>query len=87
MKPKHSGFYSTSVDVLLGYLGVDTLVLSGVAGDICVLYTANGAYMRDYRLIIPHDCIASESDAANRAALQHMRTLLKARVVASNRVR
>jgi nicotinamidase-related amidase len=87
LKPKHSGFYSTSLDVLLGFLGVDTLVLCGFAGDICVLYTANDAYMREYQLIIASDCIASESDAGNKAALKHMRTLLKARVVVSSRLR
>lgn len=70
LKPKHSGFFSTSLEVLLAFLGVDTLVLSGVAGDICVLYTANDAYMRDYKIIAAADCIASETIAANEAALQ-----------------
>ncbi len=46
LKPKHSGFYSTTLDLLLKYLGSRTLILTGVAGDICVLFTANDAYMR-----------------------------------------
>lgn len=87
LKPKHSGFYSTSLDVLLGFLGVQTLILTGVAGDICVLYTANDAYMRDYQLVIPSDCIASESAEKNKRALDHMRTLLKARVIRSSSIR
>jgi nicotinamidase-related amidase len=87
LKPKHSGFYSTSLEVLLGFLGVDTLILSGFAGDICVLYTANDAYMRDYQLVAAADCIASESEAANRTALEHMRILLKAKVIASSSIR
>lgn len=87
LKPKHSGFYSTSLEVLLGYLGIDTLILTGVAGDICVLYTANDAYMRDYKLIIPSDCIASETAEKNKRALEHMRSLLKARVVGSRSIR
>lgn len=87
LKPRHSAFYSTSLDVLLGVLGIDTLILTGLAGDICVLYTANDAYMRDYGLIIPSDCIASESEASNRRALDHMKRLLKARVVASRAIR
>lgn len=87
LKPKHSGFYSTSLEVLLGYLGIDTLILTGVAGDICVLYTANDAYMRDYKLVIPSDCIASESAEKNKRALEHMKHLLKARVVRSSSVR
>lgn len=87
LKPKHSGFYSTSLDVLLGVLGVDTLVLGGFAGDICVLYTANDAYMRDYQLIVASDCVASESVTANKAALAQMKALLKAKVIPAASVR
>lgn len=87
LKPKHSGFYSTSLDVLLGVLGVDTLVLGGFAGDICVLYTANDAYMRDYRLIVASDCVASESMTSNKAALAQMGNLLKAKILPSASVR
>jgi nicotinamidase-related amidase len=43
LKPKHSGFYSTALDVLLEYLGVQTLILTGIAANICVLFTANDA--------------------------------------------
>jgi nicotinamidase-related amidase len=82
LKPRHSGFYSTSLGVLLDFLGVRTLVLAGIAGDICVLYTANDAYMRGYGLVVAHDGIASESAAGNRAALAHMKERLKARSLA-----
>ena len=87
LKPKHSGFYSTSLDVLLQYLGVHTLVLTGFAADICVLYTANDAYMRDYAIVVPSDCVASESAALRKAALEQMVTRLKARVCLSRYVR
>ena len=53
LKPKHSGFFSTTLDTLLDYLRVKTLVLTGLTGDICVLFTASGAYMRDFHLCIP----------------------------------
>ncbi len=86
LKPKHSGFFSTSLDVLLGFLGVDTLILAGFAGDICVLYTANDAYMRDFRLVVASDCVASESTVGNRNALKHIKTRLKARVVSAETV-
>jgi len=80
LKPKHSGFFSTSLDILLNYLGASKLILCGFAGDICVLYTANDAYMRDYDLVIPRDCIASETKAGNDLALQHMKRFLRADV-------
>ena len=83
LKPRHSGFYSTSLEVLLGFLKVRTLLLAGFAGDICVIYTANDAYMREFELIVVRDCIASESTAGNRAAIEHMKERLKARVVSS----
>jgi nicotinamidase-related amidase len=78
LKPKHSGFHSTSLDVLLDYLGVKTLVLTGIAGNFCVLFTAHDAYMRDFRLVVPRDCLASESKTDNRRALEHMATTCKA---------
>ncbi|WAC19066.1 cysteine hydrolase [Luteolibacter sp. SL250] len=87
LKPKHSGFYSTSLDVLLSYLGVDTLILTGYAADICVLYTANDAYMRDFSLIVPSDCVAAESEAKRKRSLEHMHGLLKARVCSSASIR
>ena len=86
LKPKHSGFFSTALGVLLGYLGARTLIITGIAGNICVLFTANDAYMRDFRLVVPADCIASETASDNRRALATMRTLLKADVTPSTRL-
>ncbi len=80
LKPKHSGFYSTTLDILLRYLGAETLVLTGIAGNNCVLFTANDAYMRDYALVVPSDCVISNSDGENRAALAQMAGVLKADV-------
>lgn len=87
LKPKHSGFFSTSLEVLLAFLGAKKLIITGFAGDICVLFTANDAYMRDYDLIIPPDCIASETRRANRRAWEHMERFLRARVVRSGNLR
>ena len=53
LKPKHSGFFSTTLDILLEYLGTQTVILTGLAANICVLFTANDAYMRDLRLVVP----------------------------------
>jgi nicotinamidase-related amidase len=78
LKPKHSGFYSTTLELLLQALGARTLILTGVAGNICVLFTANDAYMRDYTLIIPSDCVASNTARENANALHLMQTVLKA---------
>jgi nicotinamidase-related amidase len=78
LKPKHSGFQFTTLDVLLEHLGAETLVLAGVAGNFCVLFTAHDAYMRDYHLVVPSDCIASQTQAEDDYALAHMARVTKA---------
>jgi nicotinamidase-related amidase len=78
LKPKHSGFYSTTLDTLLDYLRVETLILTGIAANICVLFTANDAYMRDFKLVIPADCVASNTVEENEYALEQMEKVLKA---------
>lgn len=78
LKPRHSAFYQTNLDILLEYLGVETVILTGVAADICVLFTANDAYMRNLRVVVPADCIASEKPSYNLAVLELMQRVLKA---------
>lgn len=83
LKPKHSGFFSTTLDTLLQYLKAQTLILAGLTADNCVLFTANDAYMRDFKLYIPSDCVASIDPQENRHALDHMQRVLKADCTAS----
>jgi nicotinamidase-related amidase len=78
LKPMHSGFFQTSLDVLLGALDVRTVILTGIAGNICVLFTANDAYMRRFRILAPGDCIVSNTARENTAALVQMATVMKA---------
>lgn len=78
LKPKHSGFFSTTLDTLLEYLQAKTVILTGMAANICVLFTANDAYMRDFHLVVPSDCVASNTDEENRYALAQMKQVLKA---------
>ena len=78
LKPKHSGFFSTTLDILLEYLQAKTLILTGLAGNICVLFTANDAYMRDFHLFVPADCVASNTIEENEHALELMLKVLKA---------
>jgi nicotinamidase-related amidase len=84
LKPKHSGFYGTTLDILLRYLGAETLIVTGVAGNICVLFTANDAFMRDYRVYAPADCTASNDPDDNQKALEQMRIVLRADLTPSD---
>jgi nicotinamidase-related amidase len=84
LKPKYSGFFATPLDLLLDHLNVDTVIITGVAGDMCVQFTANDAYMRDYKLFIPSDCVASNSIETNEKALHTMKEVLKADIEPSH---
>ena len=83
LKPKHSAFFQTNLAILLEYLSASTVILTGMAADICVLFSANDAYMRDFQIYIPSDCVASESDERTRSALLLMQRVLKADISAS----
>ena len=83
VKPKHSGFYSTTLELLLGHLGTRRLIVTGVQTHICVLFTANDAYMRDLEILVPEDCVASEEERDREAALALMRSALEADTRAS----
>jgi nicotinamidase-related amidase len=78
LKPKNSGFYSSTLDLLLTHLGAKNLILTGIQGNNCVLFTANDAYMRDYKLYVPKDCAVSNTEEENEHALAQMQNVLKA---------
>jgi nicotinamidase-related amidase len=80
LKPMHSGFFCTPLEVLLRRLGAKTLILAGLAADICILFTAADAHMRGYGLVVPSDCVASEREPERRRALDYMRRVLGADV-------
>jgi nicotinamidase-related amidase len=80
IKPQLSGFYATNLPVLLPKLGVSRLVLAGVATDMCVLFTAGDAHMRDYSLWVPSDAVAAFGEAASANAIEIMRSRLCAEV-------
>jgi nicotinamidase-related amidase len=86
LKPKHSAFFETTLDTLLAYLGAKTLILTGVAGNICILFSANDAYMRDYRVVVPSDCVASNTADENCNALQQIARVLKGDTAASDQL-
>src|SRR3712207_156817 len=78
LKPKHSGFYSTTLETLLASLQAKTLILTGLAGNNCVLFTASDAFLRDFHIIVPEDCSASIDPTDNEHALRQMREILHA---------
>jgi nicotinamidase-related amidase len=86
LKPKHSGFYDTTLDTLLDDLRITRVIVTGIAGNICVLFTANDAYMRGLRIVAPADCIVSNTPDENAHALRQIETVLKGRTEQSDRL-
>lgn len=83
LKPRHSGFYCTALELLLEQLAVKKLILVGFATNICVLFTASDAHMRGYEVIVPSDCTASNTPELTQQALDHMRIVSSARILPS----
>ncbi len=78
LKPKHSSFYQTPLELLLKHLGAQRLILTGVSTNSCVLFTANDAYMRDMELIVPRDCVAACNAQEHDFAIEQMKSMLGA---------
>ena len=87
LKPRHSAFYGTPLAFLLDELGVKNLVVTGLTADICVFATAQDAYVRQFRVWVPADCVASFNLQFERAALAHMARTLKADTRSGGRAR
>jgi nicotinamidase-related amidase len=86
LKPKHSAFFATPVELLLQYLRIERLIITGVAADQCVLLTATDARMRS-RSVIPRDCIAAETAARTRAAIRYFDEVLAVPTTPAARLR
>jgi nicotinamidase-related amidase len=78
LKAKNSAFFCTSLEPLLDSLKVDELIVTGLTAENCVLFSAHDAYLRDYRVRVPADCVASKTVEATERALAQMRASLKA---------
>jgi nicotinamidase-related amidase len=86
LKPQYSGFYCTTLEPLLQHIGAEKLVIAGFATNLCVLFTANDAYMRGFEVAVPEDCTGSNSLKLTRAALAHLSTALRARTSSASSI-
>ncbi|MEO8297362.1 MAG: isochorismatase family protein [Burkholderiales bacterium] len=83
LKPRRSAFYATPLDLVLTQVEARSVVIAGLAADICVQLTAMDASLRGYGLWVPRDCTAAEQPTAKEASLRYMSRVLKAEVRAS----
>lgn len=87
LKPKHSAFFGTPLELLLQHLNARRLVLTGVASDQCVLATAMEAVMRDLAVVVPRDCVASQSVARNDTVLRQLEKFQNLPTTTASRIR
>ena len=78
LKPRHSAFYGTPLDVLLDRIGARTLILCGFTTDMCVLFTGTDAHVRELRLVVPEDCSAAIRPTHHEEALAYIRRVFDA---------
>jgi nicotinamidase-related amidase len=87
LKPMHSGFYQTPLEVLLRYLYASTLLLCGLTTNSCIVCTAHDAKMREFQLYVPSDCSAARTAKEHRQAIEHIRMMTNAKVALSGSLR
>lgn len=73
LKPRHSGFLDSPLELLLRQLHVRRVTVCGIAADACILVTAHDAHMRGFEVHVPRDCVAAQSIARRDRALVVMR--------------
>lgn len=76
VKRRYSAFFATGLDLLLRGLGVNTLILTGAATDVCVRATAQDGQQLNYWVIVPEECVAGTSVGQHRAALRNIAYIL-----------
>ncbi|MFN8524666.1 MAG: isochorismatase family cysteine hydrolase [Chloroflexota bacterium] len=71
-KHRYSAFVDTDLELILRSRGITSVVLTGVATNVCVESTARDAYMRDYHVVFVDDCSAAYSAEKHAATLRNM---------------
>ena len=80
LKPRHSAFFASPLELLLTEMQAKELVICGLATDMCVQLTAAEAFLREFPCWVPADCTAAESTSAKKASLDYMAKVLKCEV-------
>ena len=71
-KYKYSGFVSTYLDQYLRTKGINTLIITGIATNVCVESTARDGFMREYHIVIPSDLTEGTSAEAKQWSLLNL---------------
>ena len=77
IKHRFGAFESTDLDLVLRSQGIRSVVMTGIATNVCVETTARQAFMRDYYVVFTSDCTATYSQRAHDATLREHRPFLR----------
>ena len=74
-KPRFNAFLGTDLQRLLDERGIGRLVVAGVRTDYCVESTVREAFMRDYEVVVPRECVAGYFPTLHDNSLTEMGTI------------
>lgn len=70
VKNRISPFYQTNLNLILGQLNIDTLLLTGVSTEFVIFSTVSDAHDRDYKVIVLEDATAASGKDRHEAAIK-----------------
>lgn len=86
-KHSFSGFYNTGLDEFLQSSGIKTLVITGVATNVCVDSTLREGFFCGYNIVVAEDCVGSNSRVGHEGTLATVRnnigTVVPSKMVAT----
>lgn len=71
-KHRFSAFIDTELDAILRSKKIRTLIMTGVATNVCVQTTACNGFLKDYYIVLVSDCLAGTSVALHTSALENL---------------
>ena len=68
-KHRFGAFENTDLELVLRSRGIRTVIMTGVATNVCVETTARQAFLKDYYVVFTSDCTATYTQPEHDAAL------------------
>ncbi len=71
-KRRYNIFFRTNIEHILKTYDIDSIIVTGVATNVCVLFSSQGAHERDYVFRVIRECTAGTDDYMHEAALKFL---------------
>lgn len=86
VKHRYSAFLNTDLELILRRNSIAHIVITGGYTNVCIDTTARDAYMRDFFVTVPYDCVLSDNEKLHNAALELLNGTF-ADIVHSNKIK